>query len=431
MVMKNILLVLLAIACLACGENKKPITRFQDYEEHLSYSQLASNDPITQELKFWGERLSKNNNDEASMLKLGALHAELFKSTGVVDHILLSDSLYHKVLKTYPDGQVGIYHSLSANAISQHKFQEAINYVEKALSLKDQKATSLLLLVDASLEIGDFAKANRILREFTNKNSFAYLIRKAKVKDHEGMLDSAIVCMEKAYQRIKGNKTLAQWALSNLGDMYGHAGRIEKAYNTYLQVLQDNPGDDDALKGIAWISLSHDKNIADAKIIINTLAVRKRMPEAFLMRAEMAEMEGNEMEKLVQLKKFRSLVSGPAYKTMYHKYLAVLEAEEFDNAAAALTIAEDEIANRPTPQSYDLLAWTYYHQNNFEKALSIARQQVENQTFEPDALYHMGMIYQANGSKDKARHYLEEALKSEFELGPSTTAKIMIAIQNL
>ena len=285
--------------------------------------------------------------------------------------------------------------------------------------------------MDVSLEIGDYARANLVLREFRNKNSFAYLIRKAKLKDHEGHLDSAIVCMEKAYRRIKGNKALSQWTRSNLADMYGHAGRIKDSYDLYLEVLKDNPKDDYALKGIAWIALSHDLNINEAKTIVNELAVRKRMPEAHLMLAEIAELDGDQVEKADQLKKFKSLVAIPEYKNMYHKYLATLEAEEFQNPDAAVAIATKEIANRPTPQSYDLLAWAYYQQNNFREALSIATRQVENQTFEPEAFYHLGVIYQANGNNEKASYYLNAALASEFELGPSTCKKIKLALKNL
>ena len=157
----------------------------------------------------------------------------------------------------------------------------------------------------------------------------------------------------------------------------------------------------------------------------------KRMPEAHLMLAEIAELDDNQMEKADQLKKFKSLVSMPEYKNMYHKYLATLEAEEFQNPNAAVSIAQAEIANRSTPQSYDLLAWAYYHQNNFREALSIATRQVENQSFEPEAFYHLGIIYQANGNNEKARHYLNEALESEFELGPSISKKIKTALKNL
>ena len=116
---------------------------------------------------------------------------------------------------------------------------------------------------------------------------------------------------------------------------------------------------------------------------------------------------------------------------MYHKYLAILEAEDFNNAEAAVGIAREEITNRPTPQSYDLLAWGYYHQKKFKLALDIVKRHVEDQTFEPESYYHIGMIYAANDDKEQARQYLVEALESEFELGPSTSKKIRTAIQNL
>ena len=370
--MKPTSVIFLLLACLlSCTRSEKVITHFEDYKSYLNPAKLASNSLLSAELKFWEERLKKNNNDEIALTKLGSIHVELFKSTGRAEHILISDSLYNRLLKNYPKGNVEIYQSLAANAITQHKFQSAKDYTEKALALKDKKATSLLILVDVCLEIGDYARANLILKEFKNKSSFAYLIRNAKLKDHEGHLDSAIVCMEKAYRRIKGNKALSQWTRSNLADMYGHAGRIEESYALYLEVLKDNPDDDYALKGIAWIALSHDLNTKAAKTIINELAVSKHMPDAHLVLAEIAELGGNEMEKASQFKKFKSLVSSPEYKSMYNKYLATAEAEEFNNPVAAVAIAHEEIANRPTPQSYDLLAWGYFHQNKFREALSV------------------------------------------------------------
>lgn len=427
----KLLLCLICSTLIACNKNSNPTTHFEDYEGYITRSQLISNNPLKKEIKFWEERLRINPNDESSLLKLAGLYGELFKSSGLIQHVVLSDSIYNEVLKHYPEGNVEIYHSLCANAISQHQFQQAKDYAEKALVLKDKKATTLLLLVDVSLETGDYARANRILRQFTNKNSFAYLIRKVKMKDHEGMLDSAIVCMEKAYDRIKGNKSLAQWTLSNLGDMYGHAGRIEESYNAYLKVLKANPNDDYVLKGIAWIALSHDNNLKDAKRIILALSERRFMPEANLMLAEIAEIEGNELEKLAYLKKFRSIVSQPGYQTMYNKYLALLEAEEFKNAKCAIAIANNEILNRPTPQSFDLLAWAYYQDGKPQKALEIAKVQLENQTFEPESLYHLGIIYQANGNNAMAKRYLQEALGSRFELGPTISNKIQRNLEKL
>ena len=420
----------LAIILASCAEPKRQIALFDDYDQYLTDRLLVGNDPVKDEIGFWRTRLSKSPGDETSQLKLAGLYAEMFKTSGSIDNIQLSDSLYKLALNRYPNGNVEIFQGLAANAIAQHKFPEAKNYAEKALDLKDKKSASLLILVDVSLEIGDYARANKILDQFKNKNSFAYLIRKAKAKDHEGMGDSAIACMEKAFARIKGNKVLAQWALSNLADMYGHAGRIDEAYAAYLEVLRINPRHGHALKGIAWICISHDGNLHDAKNIINAMATGNFTPESHLWLASVAEMENNEVQKMQHLSKFKLLVSRPGYKAMYRKYLAIIEAEEF-SPAVAVEIAEEEIRNRPTPNSFDLLAWSYYQQGNFKKAHDIAMRRVKDQTFEPLAFYHLGMIDLANGNVTMAKESLKKALDSEFELGPLITRQIKSALREI
>ena len=79
----NSLIFLLFVCLLSCDRNKKIITRFDDYRSYLGYAKHVSNDPATEELKFWEERLKKNDNDETSLAKLGSIHANLFKSTGL------------------------------------------------------------------------------------------------------------------------------------------------------------------------------------------------------------------------------------------------------------------------------------------------------------------------------------------------------------
>lgn len=427
--MKTTLLIIPIFLLWSCDRQSERIADPSDYNTYLSYTTTSST--ADEEMIFWSDRLNQNSEDEVATLKLAGLYSGKFKASNDIDDIKTSDSLYQAVLNTTPGGKVGIYQSLATNAITQHQFQSAKVYIEKAIALKDQMATSLMILTDVALELGDYARARHTLKQFRNKNSFAYLIREAKLEDHEGDLAGAIVSMERAYQRIENNRPLAEWTLTNLADMYGHAGRISDAYQNYLDALKINPHDDYALKGIAWIVLSNDHNPTEAKRIINILASRKRMPEACLFLAEVATLEGDENEKMNQLKRFKSFVSHPDYKNMYHKYLAAIEAEDFHNVDESIAIARAEIKNRPTPQSFDLLAWGLYHQGHFAEALEIAIQNVDGQTFEPDAYYHMGMINLANGDKVKSKHYLDEALKSQFELGPSISKKIADTLKTL
>ncbi len=413
----------------SCSTRKKPVAHVSDYEQYLT-SKQAEGYNLGTDMEFWHNRLVRMPADNASLIKLAGLHAAKFKLAGDIRDMHISDSIF-TALVLQDSSQAGILLALAQNAITQHRFKDARHYAERALQTGDRKAASLLVLTDACLELGDVPRAKNILKSFTNKNSFAHLIRQSKVKDLEGDLDSAILLMETAFERIRGNKDLYCWSLSNLGDMYGHAGRVEDAYNAYLSVLQKNPSYDYALKGIAWIALSHDKNYTEAKRLINLLASRKRMPEANLMLAEIAELENNADEKSKQIAAFLALTNHDAYKAMYAKHLASVYANDLQRPEISLQIAEEECKNRPTAHSYLLKALALYKLGRFEEAISIAQRYVEGVTFEPEAYYQLGMIYLAAGNKKKAKVYLRQAEEAAFELGPLVTRAVQETLKKI
>jgi tetratricopeptide (TPR) repeat protein len=403
-----------------CTTNEsRPIVFPSDYQFIFSNRSAVLVSDCEEELNFWENR----SKDEISLTRQAALLAEKFKLTGNVANLIKSDSLYKEALATHGRSP-SLLQAMAANAITQHQFKSAKNYLTEALKIGDQKDGTLLMLVDVQLELGDREGAVFNLSQLRNKNSFAFLIRLAKVKDHEGKLDTAIQLMERAFERVKGNKNLFAWTKTNLGDMYGHAGRIEEAYQAYLEVLRQNPNDDYAIKGIAWIALSHDQNSEEAKRLIRYLQKNKDLPEYQLLLAEIADFSGDEQGKRTALEKFNSLTADEATERMYAKYKAILEAEEFSNPEKTIAIASQEIQSRPCPQSYDLLAWGYFNKGNYLYALEISQRYVEGKTFEPEALYHLGMIYGANKKADESRVFLTEALSSSFELGPSIAKKI-------
>ena len=104
---------------------------------------------------------------------------------------------------------------------------------------------------------------------------------------------------------------------------------------------------------------------------------------------------------------------------MYNVYSSKILADTKNEKAIAL--AKIEVDNRPTPLSYDLLAWSYYNNGNVKKALKIAEQYVLGYTFEPEAQYHIAAIYKANGKLKEVAELKKELQESSYELGPLTT----------
>ena len=375
-------------------------------------------------MDFWKAKLKEVPESETYRLKLAGLLSSRFLLNGQIDDIASSDSIYQLITTGTRTDYASIHRSLAANCITKHQFRAAREHLLTALEIGEGKASSLFMLVDVNIELGDIPGAKSIMKQFIGKNYFPYLIREAKIKDQEGNLDSAIVLMNQAMDQVRENPSLFLWTLSTLGDMYGHAGRTKESYSAYLKALKLNPDYDYALKGIGWIAFSHDKNFHEAKRIVNHIQRKRATPDAHLFLAKIAQQENDFVEKSNQLELFVKAAGAPKYGDMYNKYLALLESEEFSNPSKTIEIARIEIRNRPTAQSFDLLAWGYLQNGNVTEALNIAQQYIEHKTYEPDALYHLAMIYKANGMNKEARHYFEMASLSSFELGPEIAKKI-------
>jgi TolA-binding protein len=119
------------------------------------------------------------------------------------------------------------------------------------------------------------------------------------------------------------------------------------------------------------------------------------------------------------------------YGAMYNKYLFTIYADELNAGSKALSIAQQEADSRPTPEALSWLAWAYYKNGDTDKAYTTAKNYVANKCFEPDALYRLGVIYNATDKKDKAKEFLHEVLKSSFEIGPVKEAEVKNTLTNL
>jgi tetratricopeptide (TPR) repeat protein len=412
-----------------CRNSFRPVTKASDYEKYMHISSadsMQSLQRIGADINFWCQRLKKNPEDVVAKVSLAGLYSSKFKVGGDINDIHTSDSLYLFANPLFKTNSSSLYRSLAANCVTQHKFRQAQLYLDTALTMGDDLYVTLLMRCDAAMELGNLSIAEQSLNRIKDKHNFDYLIREAKLLDHKGDLPAAIKKMEAAAQRAIESKkdVLILWAKSNLADMYGHDNRYKESYQCYLDVLKIKPDYLYALKGIAWLAFSHDKNSTEAKRILNYLSKLHPIPDYDLLLAKIAAYENDKPTEEKLLNRFTTAVADNRYGDMYNKYVFNLMIDKYKNPSKALQIAEREVHNRPTSQSYDLLAWAYYNLNKKKEAYKIAKGYVENHNYEPDAFYHLGAIYAGEGNIKKAKHFMREAKNSAFELGPDLAAKI-------
>ena len=410
----------------ACKNNH--ITNPSDYDAFLSNDKKIERklESENKEIEFWQNKLAADTGSFVNMLELASNHIKRFKIAGDIKDIHVADSFYARCIDKIKNTQPEIYFSISQNAITQHRFQDAWNYLKLADSIGVNPYVIKLLKFDAAMEIGLYQEAAYNLDQVKDESEFDYLIRKAKLEDHNGHLDKAILLMELAHQQAEesGKTSMILWAKSNLADMYGHAGRVKEAYQNYLDVLSIDSSYLYALKGIAWIAYSHDKNSKEAKRILHYILANTMMPDLYLLLAEIEEWEGNSELKKENISKFLSIVEDPSYGNMYNKYLISIYSEDHANIDKALDIALKEVNTRPTPETYSWLAWVYFKKGDTLKAKELMEDYVINKTFEPHANLHIAYIFQDAGKHAEAKKIFKECEASSFELGPLASKEI-------
>jgi tetratricopeptide (TPR) repeat protein len=424
----------LLLLCIVCSCSHEQLVQPADYDRYLTPAHLDQRVSEAQkEINFWQKRLARDTGNFLDLLQLGYNHLGLFKLKGDLVRLKTADSLIESASAKLNQQHPEILQAIAQVAITQHQFRKAVQYNNAALHMNGSRYTHALLAFDGDMEIGQFTEASQHLSRFSDKESFDYLIRKAKYQDHLGNLEGAIELMKAACRKIEPakNKSLDCWVLSNLADMYGHAGEPDKAYQTYLEVLRKEPAYIYALKGIAWLAYAHDKNTTEAKRILQFITRHTNTPELYLTLAEIAAFENNPSEHKKYTLQFCSIVDDPAYGAMYNKYLIDIYAQDPAMISKALTLAQQEVAARPTPETYTWLAWVYYQQGQFQKAYDTYVMYVKGRSFEPEALFKGGFILLAANKKAEARKLFLSCMESSLELGPVSISHVEAELKKM
>lgn len=426
LISKTVILVLTTLFLYSCGNDSNQITKQEEYNQYLDIKTNKTKDFAQGEINFWQKKYEASPNQMSYLSILAANYAKLFENTGDIKNLYKSEELLLKSNQADKYTSVGIICALGRNYISQHRFGEALVLANKALAIGEGIKETQKLLFDVNMELGNYAEAEKNLIYLADKTDFDYLIRVSKWKDHSGDLQTAISLMEKAKEIAisNDNKELKIWTFSNLGDLNGHAGNIQISYHYYLKTLAVEPNNSYALKGIAWIVFSHEKNSKEASRIIDIISKRHHTPDFYLLKAQIADYDKKPTEKAANLAEYFNMLSTINYGAMYNKYSILIYADDKKTASKAVEIAETEIVHRPTPDSYDLLAWAYFNLGDSKKALAIAQEYVVGKSSEPKLNYHLASIYKANNLTQEVVPIKKELLLSVFELGPVLAQKI-------
>lgn len=414
----------------ACGlpeaDTRTTVLDATQYELYLSTAPQPGLDKALEQLAFWNARINEDSSGVGDLGPTAAAYQSIFAHTGDVSVLAKAEKLYLKAFEISAHNKDVYARSLAALYITQHQFKKAEAIMDRLAGIPSNKIETDYVMFDILMELGEYEKAGDHLFRQIDKSNFNYLIRRAKWEDYRGNLDQAIQHLELAMDIADraNNKNLKVWTYTNIADFYGHAGRIEKSRDHFLKALALEPDNSYAKKGLAWIAYSNDNNTVEANRILDSLLASHAIPDYYLLKAEIAEAQGNEEAAARLYDTFIEKAQVPAYAGMYNTYLIELYADR--NPKKALALAEKELLNRDTPETRQLLALAQLKNGQLLEAKSTIETYVIDKTNEPTAALQIAKVYDALGEQKKAADYYASIADARYELGPVTFAAVKI-----
>ncbi len=393
-----------------------------DYNVYLESGNSEKLKSVEKEIDFWKQKLDHAPSQYTYSKKVASGMMESFAIERDINTLNEATHLLESIHADVNSKDVSVMRNLARNYISQHRFLDAKSILKKAEKNGEGLQETKAILSDVYLELGDINKAERYLEgAFPDNKEFHYLIRKAKLADHKGDLEAAIGLLEgaSAIAEEMNNKDLSYWSWSNLGDFYGHAGRLEDSYNAYLSALEIKPYESYPLYGIAWISFSHLKNYKEAHRILDKIHERSSDPKYYDQKAQVSQAEGNTIDYEIYNRRYINEIKKAAYGGMYAPVWIEYGLSFDQDNSELIDRAQQEVDARPVPQSQALLAWAYFHNGELSKAVEIMDSKVYEKCYEPSVLYQMAEIYKADRRYEVVSDLKSELQASIYELGPA------------
>lgn len=342
-----------------------------------------------------------------------------FRLYGNIHDLLEADSLMQQSNLANQGKEDELLLTLANLALMRHQFSQAIQYVEKAKQISGKKYGTVMMDFDAVFEAGQYDKAATILKSLRQDGSYAYFFRRSKYEHYAGSLDSAIAYMLMAAEKAGNNRQLKQAALSNAADLCVHKGNLEKAYLLYKESIEIDAADFHSITGLGWIALVHDKNDSLAEKIFSFVHKHTLSPDVLLKMEQVAEARNDSLSQKKWAEEFVAQAGQSLYGNMYNKYLIRLYTEILNEPAKAVKLAEQEIKNRPSPQTYAWLAWACFMNKDKEKAYLIFKTIVSGKPLEGLELYYMGKLLKSMDKGYNAQQYFKAAYKNRYDLSPA------------
>jgi tetratricopeptide (TPR) repeat protein len=332
-----------------------------------------------------------------------------------VNQVLTTDSVNFEAL---------LYKSLLF--LSQHHFADGLEYATKAQQINPYNAFVYGMLIDANVELGNYTAAVQNSDKMVSiRPDIRSYSRISYLREIHGDNPGAIEAMKLAVEAGVPGTEPTEWARIQLAQLYEHAGDLRSAEMHYTIALEQRPGYAYALAGMGRIAMSNKdypkaaELFTQANAALNDNSFKEELIEVNQLMGQ--KEKATELTNGLIDNMSKEAKSGQEDESIGHYAdrelaYAYIDAGNYDKA---LEHALAEYNRRPANIDVnETLAWVYYQQKQYAKALPYIKEALKTNSKNPGLLCHAGLISLQAGDKATAKNLLGEALKNKSYISP-------------
>jgi len=417
--MKHFTIALALVTLLFSCKNNTPLVEKTYVDSLINHytppRQVADNE---KDMQFWKAKIDPKVVRQVPESKYASCLITRFHQFGDINDVKQAEAILHSVNKAYNNSLAGPFVALTGTAMLQHHFSRADTLLQTAKKIGIDGFTNNTLSFDVSFELGRYSEATTFLNRLKPAKNYSYYFRRSKMDHLNTNIDSAISGMIKAADLEKNVPYLRGIALSNAGDLYIHAGDLQKAAELYKQCISLNSADFHSILGLGWVALIHDKNDTLAEKLFKFVQSKNKLPDAGFKLYQMAQTRGDKALEKKYAEEFVAKATDTVYGKMYNKYVIEIYTGILNQPAKAEELAKNELNNRATPQTYAWYAYTLFVNHKKDEAYKVFEQNVSGRPLEGLELYYMGKLMKGLDKGYDANEFFKAAEKNKYDLSP-------------
>lgn len=390
---------------------------------------------IDHSISAWTANLATNDKDFLSAANLATLYEARARLSGDVGDYARAGEAANRSLAIVP-AQLDMRALHARLAFATHDFARALSEAQSLDRTAPDQPAILSIVADAQLELGDVDAAEAGYRHIATLAPGAAIdARLARLAFVRGDPSRSVALAEAAFTEAGGEGLSGpglSWyaylaAVLNLG-----SGEPEAAATWFDRALQAWPESHLALAGRARAAAAAGDNDAAIRDYRAAIAISPQ-PEALAALGDVLSLEGDAAGAGDQYATVRAIAQLQASGggLIYNRQLVLFEVNHGGDVADALTLAEQELAERKDIYGYDAYAWALLANGRAAEADAAMASALALGTRDALLLDHAGEIALAVGDQARARDLLTQALGIRGALDPVAAARAAAALESI